>query len=286
MADERPRGVHLSDKQLVFLFMSATGIAVVVFLCGVLVGRGVRTARGPLTDAGSIAASQVVGDSSPVETPAADGVPRQGTNTQAATGTEPYTYPDRLGKHPPAEKLKVPQPTQETAAREAVPPPEVPAEPVAKPKDAAPAGGTLVRRAAAVPGAAGSPPKSIPATALNAPSKPNAKPEFKPEVKPQASRPSSTPAASAVAPPVASNPTVAPSPSDYTVQVAAVKSREEADSRVTRLKSKGYDAYVSVAGKSRPGVFRVRVGAFKEKRDAEALAQRLAHEGYDPWVTR
>jgi cell division septation protein DedD len=70
------------------------------------------------------------------------------------------------------------------------------------------------------------------------------------------------------------------------VQVAAVKTREEADSSVRKLKSQGFDAYVSVPGQNRPGVFRIRVGAFKEKRDADALAQRLAHEGYAPWVTR
>jgi DedD protein len=284
MADERPRGVHLSDKQLVFLFMSATGVAVVIFLCGVLVGRGVRTARGPLTDAGSIAASQVVGDSSPVETSVADGVPRQGTNTPTALEKEPYTYPERLGKHPPAEKLKEPLPTQETAAREAVPPPEVPKEPVAKPAAKAPTGGVTIRRAAA-PGATGSPPKSNPLTNLGAPTRPTARPESKPEVTPQASRPSSAPVAAA-APPATSVATVAPPSGEYTVQVAAVKTREEADSIVKRLKAKGYDGYVPVPARNRPGVFRVRVGAFKEKRDADALAQRLVHEGYEPWVTR
>jgi cell division septation protein DedD len=34
-------------KQIVFLFMAATVVAVVVFLCGVLVGRGVPTGGGP-----------------------------------------------------------------------------------------------------------------------------------------------------------------------------------------------------------------------------------------------
>src|SRR5574341_87071 len=32
--------VQLNNKQLVFFFMSAVAIAVVVFLCGVMVGRG------------------------------------------------------------------------------------------------------------------------------------------------------------------------------------------------------------------------------------------------------
>ena len=34
--------IQLNGKQLVFLFMAATVVSVVIFLCGVLVGRGVR----------------------------------------------------------------------------------------------------------------------------------------------------------------------------------------------------------------------------------------------------
>lgn len=36
--------IQLNNKQLVFFFMAAVAIAVVVFLCGVMVGRGVRDA--------------------------------------------------------------------------------------------------------------------------------------------------------------------------------------------------------------------------------------------------
>jgi cell division septation protein DedD len=37
--------IQLSGKQLVFLFMATTVVSVVIFLCGVLVGRGVRAER-------------------------------------------------------------------------------------------------------------------------------------------------------------------------------------------------------------------------------------------------
>ena len=33
--------IHLSGKQLVFLFMATTVVSIVIFLCGVQVGRGV-----------------------------------------------------------------------------------------------------------------------------------------------------------------------------------------------------------------------------------------------------
>ena len=43
--DEGFREIQLNGKQLVFLFMAATVVSVVIFLCGVLVGRGVRQDR-------------------------------------------------------------------------------------------------------------------------------------------------------------------------------------------------------------------------------------------------
>ena len=45
MADEGLHEIQLNGKQLVFLFMASTVVAVVIFLCGVMVGRGVRVQR-------------------------------------------------------------------------------------------------------------------------------------------------------------------------------------------------------------------------------------------------
>ena len=46
MRDAGFHEIQLNGKQLVFLFMAATVVAVVIFLCGVMVGRGVaRRAR-------------------------------------------------------------------------------------------------------------------------------------------------------------------------------------------------------------------------------------------------
>src|ERR687891_339001 len=47
MSDEGFHEIQLNGKQLVFLFMAATVVSVVIFLCGVMVGRGVNAARGP-----------------------------------------------------------------------------------------------------------------------------------------------------------------------------------------------------------------------------------------------
>ena len=43
--------IQLNGKQLVFLFMAVTVVSVVIFLSGVLVGRGVRIDRGAVTEA-------------------------------------------------------------------------------------------------------------------------------------------------------------------------------------------------------------------------------------------
>ncbi|HXE79865.1 MAG TPA: SPOR domain-containing protein [Vicinamibacterales bacterium] len=45
MSDEGFHEIQLNGKQLVFLFMAATVVSVVIFLCGVMVGRGVQTSR-------------------------------------------------------------------------------------------------------------------------------------------------------------------------------------------------------------------------------------------------
>src|SRR6187401_605355 len=49
MSDEGFHEIQLNGKQLIFLFMAATVVSVVIFLCGVMVGRGVRSGRGETT---------------------------------------------------------------------------------------------------------------------------------------------------------------------------------------------------------------------------------------------
>src|SRR5438445_2644578 len=60
--------IQLNGKQLVFLFMAATVVSVVIFLCGVLVGRGVRSERG-----GAAAESAALSSVPTPDAPAAGG---------------------------------------------------------------------------------------------------------------------------------------------------------------------------------------------------------------------
>ena len=80
-----------------------------------------------------------------------------------------------------------------------------------------------------------------------------------------------------------------PSAGNYTVQVAAVSRREDADGIVNHLKTKRYEAYVVAPEPGdKPAMFRVRIGSFKDKRQADRLAERLLREDkrYKPWVIR
>jgi cell division septation protein DedD len=137
VSDEGFREIQLNGKQLVFLFMAATVVSVVIFLCGVLVGRGVRGTAAP-TD---IATADVGPDFGPPSAPAPEQAAPPavsapaGAPAGAAGATAPaeeLSYAERLLRDaPPEEKLK-----ETTAAPVKAPPAPAPApapvqEPVA-----------------------------------------------------------------------------------------------------------------------------------------------------------
>ena len=120
--------IQLSGKQLVFLFMATTVVSIVIFLCGVLVGRGVQNARGLLT---SVSATES-GDAKPGDEDGAT-APATGEPTPVAGLSYPASLPARQGD---------PATVEPGAAAEMTPTPEVPAavkapEPSPAPKDAA-----------------------------------------------------------------------------------------------------------------------------------------------------
>ena len=117
MADEGVHEIQLNGKQLVFLFMAATVVSVVIFLCGVMVGRGVRPA---------LAAAAAGSVQSPVDpTASIRSVPSASTLTserQPVTTEEDLTYAERLEQAvPPPETLREPARATSTA-EDATPP--------------------------------------------------------------------------------------------------------------------------------------------------------------------
>jgi cell division septation protein DedD len=207
MADEEFHEIQLNGKQLVFLFMAATSVAVVIFLCGVMVGRGVRVERA--RELAELAAETAADPTARVESSADVGDPSTVPTSPSGTEEE-LSYPERL------------------------------AEPSSPPE-------TLTEPA---------PPPSTAAESQRAPRR----------------------ASQALLPLAADG---------FTVQVAAVKARREADTIAGRLTKKGYAAYVMAPAAGAPTVFRVRVGKYKERRDAESVATRLEREEqFKPWITR
>src|ERR1041384_4817314 len=106
MADEGLHEIQLNGKELVFLFMASTVVAVVIFLCGVMVGRGVRAQR----PAEAVEASVDAVTDPTASTPA----PREPAPSSASipsnapiAANETLTYPNRLeGEEPPEENLR------------------------------------------------------------------------------------------------------------------------------------------------------------------------------------
>lgn len=121
--------IQLSGKQLVFMFMAVTIVSVVIFLCGVLVGRGVRVAR----EAPAVPAATA-------ETPAATDVPEAPPLEAPPAPAEPAGAPAGAAAPPPADGQDWstllsgagdPEPLTEPASAEAKP--EAKGAPVAAP---------------------------------------------------------------------------------------------------------------------------------------------------------
>jgi cell division septation protein DedD len=147
MSDDSFREIQLNGKQLVFLFMAATVVFVVIFLCGVLVGRGVRpeslvAATEPVaaqpSEAPAVRASTETGPLAEAPPPAADGTlsypERLDSNEDAKETLKPEGDRARPAPAPPAESrpatpapAATPASTKPEAARPAAPPAGTPA---------------------------------------------------------------------------------------------------------------------------------------------------------------
>lgn len=97
--------------------------------------------------------------------------------------------------------------------------------------------------------------------------------------KPETSRPP-TPEADPMPAVVAARPAAGPALPErrFTIQVAAFKTRPQAETMRRALVDGGYDAYVSDSESPSGARYRVRVGAYPTRDDAQQVAQRLAAE--------
>lgn len=273
--------IQLNGKQLVFVFMAATVVSVVIFLCGVLVGRGVRVERADLARVSEPSAvdqlRNAIEPGKPPTVQASEDPTKAPPPAPAEGGTANLDGPaDAAATGGVAAAAKAADAAAAVVAKPAT------SAPAPKPTTApatpatAPAGGTPAPAAGAGTSA---PVAAVPkdATAKEAPARAKS-------VDPSPSAPRAARQAAAADAPAS----VVPAPDDtrqgWMVQVAATKTRDEADGIAKRLSSKGYTAFVLT---NSANVFRVRVGGYRSKRDADAVAAKLRkEERVNPWVTR
>ena len=93
----------------------------------------------------------------------------------------------------------------------------------------------------------------------------------------------------ATVPPVPAQqaPSIASAGMTYTVQVASLRTFEDADQMVKRLQKKGYPSFqtaIDIAGKGR--WYRVRVGYYKDKTEAQKTMERLKNDKFQTMLVR
>jgi len=274
--DDAFREIQLNGKQLVFLFMVATVVSVVIFLSGVFVGRGVRAERAPLLADAGTSTPVTTPDARPVEEPptAAGSDPTVAAPPQEVNDVD-VTYPKRLGNTgQPKDDLK-------PAAQKPADKPAAVARPAPVNKPA-PVGKSASAAKSAPPATPGPVPEKTAPTASPAP-----QPDARAAAPPSSVAPKEPPAASSNPTPAVAAASAEPSGQGFALQVTALRERGEAEAIAKRLSSKGYTAYVLTPVNGSPSVYRVRIGKFKTRREAEAIATRLQkEEQFTPWITR
>jgi DedD protein len=207
--------IQLNGKQLVFLFMAATVVSVVIFLCGVLVGRGVRAERGNTAENATLA-DPAAAPLSPAASTRESVPPTEPPADPPRPAADDLSYFNRLDQpNPPVEELKVKgAPAPAPAAK-----PERPAPAVAPPRESGEPLPTATASGPAVSQAAATQAFAVQIAALNVRSEADA----------MAKRLSSKGYAAFVLPPANGTPAV------YRVRIGPFTTRREADSVAARL---------------------------------------------------
>ena len=109
-----------------------------------------------------------------------------------------------------------------------------------------------------------------------APARPETKPASRPDQKPAESKPA--------APSTTAQPGQVPT--GFAVQVAASRSKSDAENLVKELNSKGYPVFLVTPeyAKANDNLYRVQVGPFPSREDAEKTRDKLVKEGFKPFI--
>ena len=282
LEDDGFHEIQLSGKQLVFLCMATTVVSIVIFLCGVLVGRGVRPVE-PVAEAAAVTSTE--------PTPAAEPpapAPSESAVTPAVSRAPASSVPaaNASAANKPAAAESMPTPTPDA------PPTDAPSTDGRGSAAAKPGVGVAANRSVASP-------SSPPATTTPAPVKPAEPAPTRPEppkTEVAASRPApaaSQPVADGSKPEESAKPatpaaTTSSGSGAIAVQVGAMKEKSDAEALARHLSGKGYAVYiVQPAGNAPNPVYRVRVGNYTSADEAGRVKRRLEQEEkLKPWITR
>jgi DedD protein len=100
----------------------------------------------------------------------------------------------------------------------------------------------------------------------------------------------SAPQRPAAAPATSQQPASAAAPGEVgegiTLQVAALRSKQDAEALVNILKGRGYPVFLVTPeyAHANDNLFRVQVGPFKTRDDAEKVRAKLSREGFKPFI--
>ena len=229
--------------------MAATVVAVVVFLCGVMVGRGVQGSVVGSVEQASFYPGAAEQDLLPARAASTD-------RNAPLTAQETLTY---------SSLLEDPEPLVETLAPNAEP-------------------ATVISELEVLTQPAPVSPQPVPAIATPLAVAGTTAPAAAPQAAPATDAPAAAPSPTTVPVVAESGSSLTEPPgSGFVVQVAAVRQLAQANAIARGLAAEGYPAFVTASGLN----FRVRVGKYADRGDAESVAGRLEQEErFKPWITR
>ena len=193
----------------------------------------------------------------------------------------PASHPSAAARTSPPAQASVPPPAQASVsppAQATVPPPVQATVPPPAQATVPPPVQASVPPPAQV---SARPPAQVnaPAPQSSAPKQPTSTAVVPPAPSPTRTAPPSAPATPAVRPDEPRR--------GFSVQVAAVRTRDEADRMVARFVSQGSPAYFVRGEGAAANYYRVRIGPFPDRGSAEKAAKQLeGTEGIKPWIVK
>ncbi len=240
--------IQLDNKQLILVFLAAVTVCVLIFVLGVMIGKGQKEAEFAAASREEQKLATAEPDSEPPQQPLSDianearteeqSVPKEAVKEKADPVTETRSEPKKQATATTPVKQKEEEPQQQKFAYEDLDKTET---------------ATVAQKSN----------DSTPSVAE----------------KPKLAEPVSTATSTSEEEPKSSG------ESRYTVQVMATSSKPKAEEQLTRLKSKGYTPFMDESKTGDISVFKVRVGRFADTQDAKEMALKIKTDlKVETWV--